>query len=131
MVAYAVKSDGGYIWACKNYDGDVQSDFVAQGYGSLGLMSSVLYSKEGCILTEAAHGTVTRHYRVHLKGGETSTNSIASIFSWTRALYERGRKDKNFQLQTFSRIVEKSVIDCVENGFMTKDLAIAIYNDNK
>jgi len=101
MVAYCVKSDGGYIWACKNYDGDVQSDFVAQGFGSLGLMTSVLYSPEGYILTEAAHGTVTRHFRVHAKGGETSTNSIASIFAWTRGLIERAMIDRNEKLKKF------------------------------
>lgn len=128
MVAYCVKSDGGYVWACKNYDGDVQSDFVAQGYGSLGLMTSVLFSPEGYILTEAAHGTVTRHFRVHQKGGETSTNSIASIFAWSRGLYYRAKIDNNLPLLDFALTLEKSVIKAVEDGFMTKDLAICVYN---
>lgn len=127
MVAYSVKSDGGYIWACKNYDGDVQSDFVAQGYGSLGLMTSVLFTPDNIILTEAAHGTVTRHFRVHQKGGETSTNSIASIFAWTRGLYFRGKKDNNQRLVDFCELMEKSIIQCVEDGFMTKDLSICAY----
>jgi len=105
MVAYCVKSDGGYVWACKNYDGDVQSDFVAQGYGSLGLMTSVLFSPEGYILTEAAHGTVTRHFRVHQKGGETSTNSIASIFAWSRGLHYRAKIDNNEKLLKFAEVL--------------------------
>ncbi len=130
MVAYCVKSEGGYVWACKNYDGDVQSDFVAQGYGSLGLMTSVLMSPEGCVLTEAAHGTVTRHYRVHQKGGETSTNSIASIFAWTRGLFYRANIDKNEALKNFALMLEKSVIQTVEEGNMTKDLAICVHNTN-
>jgi isocitrate dehydrogenase len=130
MVAYCVKSEGGYVWACKNYDGDVQSDFVAQGYGSLGLMTSVLFSPDGHILTEAAHGTVTRHYRVHQKGGETSTNSIASIFAWSRGLYYRSKIDNNLPLLHFAETLESSVIQAVEQGFMTKDLAICVYNTN-
>lgn len=130
MVAYAAKSDGGYVWACKNYDGDVQSDMVAQGYGSLGLMTSVLFSPDGYILTEAAHGTVTRHYRVHQKGGETSTNSIASIYAWTRGLFEKGKKDGNDALKNFAEKLEQSIVKCVEDGFMTKDLAICVYEVN-
>ena len=130
MVAYCVKSEGGYVWACKNYDGDVQSDFVAQGYGSLGLMTSVLFSAEGYYLTEAAHGTVTRHYRVHQKGGETSTNSIASIFAWSRGLHYRAKIDNNEALLKFANTLERSVIQVVEEGFMTKDLAICIYDTN-
>jgi len=130
MVAYATKSDGGYVWACKNYDGDVQSDMVAQGYGSLGLMTSVLFSPDGYILTEAAHGTVTRHYRVHQKGGETSTNSIASIYAWTRGLYYKAKKDNNDQLRRFTEKLEDAVVKCVEDGYMTKDLAICVYETN-
>ena len=130
MVAYSAKSEGGYVWACKNYDGDVQSDMVAQGYGSLGLMTSILFSPDGFILTEAAHGTVTRHYRVHQKGGETSTNSIASIFAWTKGLYYKGKNDTNDELINFSRKLEESIIKCVEDGFMTKDLAICVYDTN-
>jgi len=130
MVAYAVKSEGGYVWACKNYDGDVQSDFVAQGYGSLGLMTSVLFSPDGYVLTEAAHGTVTRHFRFHQKGQETSTNSIASIFAWSRGLYYRAKNDKNEKLKHFAETLEQSVISAVEDGFMTKDLAICVYDDN-
>lgn len=129
MVAYAAKSDGGYVWACKNYDGDVQSDFVAQGYGSLGLMTSVLFSPDGYILTEAAHGTVTRHYREHQKGKETSTNSIASIYAWTRGLYYKAKADKNEELLNFSTKLEESVVKCVEDGFMTKDLSICVYGN--
>ena len=130
MVAYGVKSDGGYVWACKNYDGDVQSDMVAQGYGSLGLMTSVLFSPDGYILTEAAHGTVTRHFRVHQKGGETSTNSIASIYAWTRGLFYKAKKDNNEALKNFSLKLEESIVKCVEDGFMTKDLAICVYDVN-
>jgi isocitrate dehydrogenase len=130
MVAYCAKSEGGYVWACKNYDGDVQSDMVAQGYGSLGLMTSVLFSPDGYILTEAAHGTVTRHYRVHQKGGETSTNSIASIYAWTRGLFYKAKKDKNEELLKFAEVLETSVVKCVEDGFMTKDLAICVYETN-
>ncbi len=131
MVAYSVKSEGGYIWACKNYDGDVQSDFIAQGYGSLGLMTSVLYTPQGYVLTEAAHGTVTRHFRVHMKGGETSTNSIASIFAWTKGLLARAKFDNNLKLRWFAEKLEESVITCVEEGFMTKDLAICVKNVTK
>lgn len=130
MVAYCVKSEGGYVWACKNYDGDVQSDFVAQGYGSLGLMTSVLFSADGYYLTEAAHGTVTRHFRVHQKGGETSTNSIASIFAWSRGLYYRAKLDNNQALLKFAETLEASVIQAVEEGHMTKDLAICVYDTN-
>eukprot|EP01064_Diplonema_japonicum_P009802 TRINITY_DN1724_c0_g1_i3.p1 TRINITY_DN1724_c0_g1~~TRINITY_DN1724_c0_g1_i3.p1 ORF type:complete len:431 (+),score=117.48 TRINITY_DN1724_c0_g1_i3:47-1294(+) len=127
MVAFAIKSDGGYVWACKNYDGDVQSDIVAQGFGSLGLMTSVLLCPDGkTIEAEAAHGTVTRHFRVHQKGGETSTNPIASIFAWTRGLNHRGKLDNNPALQHFAQTLEKVVIETVESGAMTKDLAICI-----
>jgi len=131
MVAYSVKAEGGYVWACKNYDGDVQSDMVAQGYGSLGLMTSVLYSPDGHILTEAAHGTVTRHYRVHMKGGETSTNSIASIFAWSRGLIERARIDNTPDLTEFGLKLEQAVIQCVEDGHMTKDLSICVLGKNE
>ena len=127
MVACAMKWSGKYIWACKNYDGDVQSDTVAQGYGSLGLMTSVLLAPDGKTMeAEAAHGTVTRHYRMHQQGKETSTNPIASIFAWTRGLAHRGKLDGNEKLINFSTILEKVCIDCVENGSMTKDLAILI-----
>jgi len=124
MVAQALKSSGGFIWACKNYDGDVQSDIVAQGYGSLGLMTSVLVCPDGkTIESEAAHGTVTRHYRMHQKGEQTSTNPIASIFAWTRGLAHRAELDKNPELKRFSQQLEKASVDCVESGKMTKDLA--------
>ena len=127
MVACAMKWSGKYIWACKNYDGDVQSDTVAQGYGSLGLMTSVLLAPDGKTMeAEAAHGTVTRHYRMHQQGKETSTNPIASIFAWTRGLAHRGKLDNNDDLIKFSNTLEKVCIDCVENGSMTKDLAILI-----
>ena len=127
MVACAMKWSGKYIWACKNYDGDVQSDTVAQGYGSLGLMTSVLLAPDGKTMeAEAAHGTVTRHYRMHQDGKETSTNPIASIFAWTRGLAHRGKLDGNEDLIKFSTTLEKVCIDCVENGSMTKDLAILI-----
>ena len=127
MVACAMKWSGKYIWACKNYDGDVQSDTVAQGYGSLGLMTSVLLAPDGKTMeAEAAHGTVTRHYRMHQEGKETSTNPIASIFAWTRGLAHRGKLDGNQDLIKFSTTLEKVCIDCVENGSMTKDLAILI-----
>ncbi len=127
MVACAMKWSGKYIWACKNYDGDVQSDTVAQGYGSLGLMTSVLLAPDGKTMeAEAAHGTVTRHYRMHQEGKETSTNPIASIFAWTRGLAHRGKLDGNENLIKFSTTLEKVCIDCVENGSMTKDLAILI-----
>jgi isocitrate dehydrogenase len=127
MVACAMKWSGKYIWACKNYDGDVQSDTVAQGYGSLGLMTSVLLAPDGKTMeAEAAHGTVTRHFRMHQQGKETSTNPIASIFAWTRGLAHRGKLDNNEDLIKFSNTLEKVCIDCVENGSMTKDLAILI-----
>ena len=127
MVACAMKWNGNYIWACKNYDGDVQSDTVAQGFGSLGLMTSALMSPDGkTIETEAAHGTVTRHYKLHLQGKETSTNPIASIFAWARGLYHRGKLDGNEDLKKFVKTLEKVCIATVENGFMTKDLAILI-----
>eukprot|EP00250_Pteridium_aquilinum_P005472 c15556_g1_i1 orf=85-1512(-) len=125
MVAYALKSEGAYVWACKNYDGDVQSDFLAQGFGSLGLMTSVLMCPDGkTIEAEAAHGTVTRHFRVHQKGGETSTNSIASIFAWTRGLGHRAKLDENNKLLDFALKLEAACIETVESGKMTKDLAI-------
>ncbi len=127
MVACAMKWNGNYIWACKNYDGDVQSDTVAQGFGSLGLMSSVLMSPDGkTIEAEAAHGTVTRHYRLHQQGKETSTNPIASIFAWARGLYHRGKLDDNEDLKKFIKILEKICVQTVENGSMTKDLAILV-----
>mgnify|MGYP001414730779 FL=1 len=132
MVACAMKWSGKYIWACKNYDGDVQSDTVAQGYGSLGLMTSVLLAPDGKTMeAEAAHGTVTRHYRMHQEGKETSTNPIASIFAWTRGLAHRGKLDNNEDLIKFSTTLEKVCIDCVENGSMTKDLAILISPSSK
>ena len=127
MVACAMKWNGNYIWACKNYDGDVQSDTVAQGFGSLGLMSSVLMTPDGkTIEAEAAHGTVTRHYRQHQQGKETSTNPIASIYAWARGLYHRGKLDGNEDLKKFVKTLEKVCIETVEKGFMTKDLAILI-----
>ena len=127
MVACAMKWNGAYIWACKNYDGDVQSDTVAQGFGSLGLMTSVLMSPNGKIVeAEAAHGTVTRHYRMHQQGKETSTNPIASIFAWTRGLAHRGKLDGNNELIKFSETLENICIETVESGSMTKDLAILI-----
>jgi isocitrate dehydrogenase len=130
MVAFAVKSNGGFVWACKNYDGDVQSDVVAQGYGSLGLMTSVLLTPDGQIVeAEAAHGTVTRHYREHQKGKETSTNPIASIFAWTQGLKYRGKFDNNQALINFATILEKACVDTVESGHMTKDLAVLIGKD--
>jgi isocitrate dehydrogenase len=132
MVAAAMKWSGGYVWACKNYDGDVQSDIVAQGFGSLGLMSSVLLTPDGKIMeSEAAHGTVTRHYREHQKGRETSTNSIASIFAWTRGLAHRAKLDNNAALAKFSATLEQVCVDTVEAGFMTKDLALLIGPDQK
>ncbi len=132
MVACAMKWSGKYIWACKNYDGDVQSDTVAQGYGSLGLMTSVLLAPDGRTMeAEAAHGTVTRHYRMHQEGKETSTNPIASIFAWTRGLAHRGKLDSNNELIKFSNTLEKVCIDSVENGSMTKDLAILIGPSSK
>ncbi|MFL2819648.1 MAG: NADP-dependent isocitrate dehydrogenase [Alphaproteobacteria bacterium] len=127
MVACALKWSGAFIWACKNYDGDVQSDTVAQGFGSLGLMSSALMTPDGkTVEAEAAHGTVTRHYRLHQKGEETSTNSIASIFAWTRGLAHRAKLDDNKELQSFSNLLEKVCIKTVEKGFMTKDLALLV-----
>ena len=132
MVACAMKWSGKYIWACKNYDGDVQSDTVAQGYGSLGLMTSVLLAPDGRTMeAEAAHGTVTRHFRMHQQGKETSTNPIASIFAWTRGLAHRGKLDANNELIKFANTLEKVCIDCVETGSMTKDLAILIDANQK
>tara|TARA_B100000780_G_C21120463_1_gene453789 strand:+ start:1677 stop:2909 length:1233 start_codon:yes stop_codon:yes gene_type:complete len=131
MVASALKWEGGFVWACKNYDGDVQSDTVAQGFGSLGLMTSVLVTPDGKTLeAEAAHGTVTRHYRQHQEGKATSTNPIASIFAWTRGLAHRGKLDKNDSLVNFSRTLEAVCVDVVESGKMTKDLAICIHGNN-
>lgn len=131
MVACAIKWEGGYLWACKNYDGDVQSDIVAQGFGSLGMMSSVLVCPDGKTLeAEAAHGTVTRHYRMHQKGLPTSTNPIASIFAWTRGLAHRGRLDGNQPLIRFCETLEKVCIQTVESGKMTKDLALCIHGDD-
>jgi isocitrate dehydrogenase len=132
MVASALKWSGGYVWACKNYDGDVQSDIVAQGFGSLGLMTSVLMTPDGKIVeAEAAHGTVTRHYRQHQQGKETSTNSIASIFAWTRGLAHRAKLDNNAELAKFSATLEQVCIDTVESGIMTKDLALLVGPDQK
>ncbi|EPX79076.1 NADP-dependent isocitrate dehydrogenase [Litoreibacter arenae] len=132
MVASAMKWSGGYVWACKNYDGDVQSDTVAQGFGSLGLMTSQLMTPDGKIVeSEAAHGTVTRHYRQHQKGEGTSTNSIASIFAWTGGLKHRAKLDDNSQLLNFAETLEKVVVDTVESGFMTKDLALLVGPDQK
>jgi isocitrate dehydrogenase len=132
MVASALKWSGGYIWACKNYDGDVQSDIVAQGFGSLGLMTSVLLTPDGkTVEAEAAHGTVTRHFREHQKGKETSTNSIASIFAWTRGLAHRAKLDSNADLARFASTLEKVCVDTVEAGFMTKDLALLVGPDQK
>jgi len=132
MVASALKWSGGYVWACKNYDGDVQSDTAAQGFGSLGLMTSVLMTPDGqTVEAEAAHGTVTRHFREHQKGRETSTNSIASIFAWTRGLSHRAKLDGNDDLAKFSATLEKVCIDTVEAGHMTKDLALLVGPDQK
>ena len=132
MVASALKWSGGYIWACKNYDGDVQSDTVAQGFGSLGLMTSVLMTPDGQVVeAEAAHGTVTRHYRQHQKGQQTSTNSIASIFAWTGGLKHRAKLDNNADLLRFSQTLEKVCVDTVEDGWMTKDLALLVGPDQK
>ncbi len=132
MVACAMKWSGKYIWACKNYDGDVQSDTVAQGYGSLGLMTSVLLAPDGKTMeAEAAHGTVTRHFRMHQEGKETSTNPIASIFAWTRGLAHRGKLDNNNELIKFSNTLEQVCVDCVEKGSMTKDLAILVGSSQK
>ena len=132
MVASALKWDGNFIWACKNYDGDVQSDSVAQGFGSLGLMTSVLMTPDGkTVEAEAAHGTVTRHFRNHQQGIETSTNPIASIFAWTRGLQFRGKFDSNNDLIEFTEKLEKTCVSTVENGQMTKDLAVLISKDQK
>lgn len=131
MVASAMKWNGGFVWACKNYDGDVQSDTVAQGFGSLGMMSSVLVTPDGkTVEAEAAHGTVTRHYRQHQQGKETSTNPIASIFAWTRGLMHRGKLDSNEKLIDFCRKLEQVCIETVENDEMTKDLAMLVYGDD-
>jgi len=124
MVAQVLKGSGGLVWACKNYDGDVQSDIVAQGFGSLGLMTSVCVNEDGVMEAEAAHGTVTRHYRVWQKGGSTSTNPIASIFAWTRGLQHRAKLDGNEELMLFGQTLEKAVITAVEHGVFTKDLAM-------
>ncbi|MBF9055794.1 NADP-dependent isocitrate dehydrogenase [Rhodobacterales bacterium HKCCA1065] len=132
MVASALKWSGSYVWACKNYDGDVQSDTVAQGFGSLGLMTSVLMTPDGKIVeAEAAHGTVTRHYRQHQKGEATSTNSVASIYAWTGGLKHRAKLDNNEALLRFAQTLEKTVVDTVEAGFMTKDLALLVGPDQK
>jgi len=129
MVAYCLKSPGGFVWACKNYDGDVQSDIVAQGFGSLGLMTSVLYNPNDIVEAEAAHGTVTRHFRQHQKGQETSTNPIASIFAWTRGLLHRAKLDNNPELKQFCETLESVCIKSIEQGFMTKDLAICVHGE--
>jgi isocitrate dehydrogenase len=130
MVAYAMKSKGGFVWACKNYDGDVQSDSIAQGFGSLGLMTSVLMTEDGkTIEAEAAHGTVTRHYRMHQQGKETSTNPIASIFAWTTGLKYRGQFDGTPDVVAFADTLEKVCVSCVESGKMTKDLALCVHGD--
>jgi isocitrate dehydrogenase len=132
MVASSLKWSGGYVWACKNYDGDVQSDTVAQGFGSLGLMTSVLMTPDGKVVgAEAAHGTVTRHYREHQKGNETSTNSMASVFAWTRGLAHRAKLDDNAELAKFARTLEQVCIDTVESGHMTKDLALLVGPDQQ
>ena len=128
MVALMLKNEGGFMWACKNYDGDVQSDCLAQGFGSLGLMTSILVTPDGAYESEAAHGTVTRHYRRHQKGETTSTNSIASIFAWTRGLIKRGEIDKNQPLIDFCNTLEEVIIQTVRDGDMTKDLAICVQN---
>lgn len=131
MVAFAMKSDGGYVWACKNYDGDVQSDSIAQGFGSLGLMTSVLLNSDGTVFeSEAAHGTVTRHYRLHQAGQETSTNPVASIFAWTRALKKRAEIDNNEDLAAFADKLESVTVSTIEAGYMTKDLALCIHGAN-
>jgi isocitrate dehydrogenase len=131
MVASAIKWKGGFVWACKNYDGDVQSDIVAQGFGSLGLMTSTLVTPDGKTLeAEAAHGTVTRHFRRHQKGEQTSTNPIASIFAWTRGLMHRGKLDDNQDLINFCKTLEEVCIETVEDGKMTKDLALLVFRDD-
>ncbi|HEY6771781.1 MAG TPA: isocitrate/isopropylmalate family dehydrogenase, partial [Solirubrobacterales bacterium] len=130
MVAAALKWEGGYVWACKNYDGDVQSDTVAQGFGSLGLMTSVLMTADGkTVEAEAAHGTVTRHFRLHQKGEPTSTNPIASIFAWTRGLEARGRMDETPEVSEFAETLERVCVETVESGKMTKDLALLVGPD--
>jgi isocitrate dehydrogenase len=130
MVAAALKWSGGYVWACKNYDGDVQSDTVAQGFGSLGLMTSVLMTPDGSVVeAEAAHGTVTRHYRQHQQGKETSTNSTASSFAWTRGLAHRAKLDNNAELAKFADTLEKVTVDTIQEGKMTKDLALLVGPD--
>ena len=130
MVAAALKWEGGYVWACKNYDGDVQSDTVAQGYGSLGLMTSVLMTPDGqTVEAEAAHGTVTRHFRQHQQGKPTSTNPIASIFAWTRGLSHRGRMDETPEVTQFAETLERVCVETVEEGKMTKDLALLVGGD--
>jgi isocitrate dehydrogenase len=132
MVASSLKWSGGYVWACKNYDGDVQSDTIAQGFGSLGLMTSVLMTPDGKVMeAEAAHGTVTRHYRQHQKGEQTSTNSVASIFAWTRGLGHRAKLDDNPALASFARTLEKVAVETVEDGYMTKDLAVLVGANQK
>jgi isocitrate dehydrogenase len=129
MVAAALKWEGGYVWACKNYDGDVQSDTVAQGFGSLGLMTSVLMTPDGTVEAEAAHGTVTRHFRQHQQGKPTSTNPIASIFAWTRGLEHRGRLDGTPDVSEFAQTLERVCVETVESGKMTKDLALLVGDD--
>ena len=130
MVAAAIKWSGGFVWACKNYDGDVQSDTIAQGFGSLGLMTSVLMTPDGnTVEAEAAHGTVTRHYRQHQAGQETSTNSAASIFAWTNGLRHRAKLDDNRQLAEFATVLEKVTVGTIEASFMTKDLALLVGPD--
>jgi len=132
MVAAALKWEGGYVWACKNYDGDVQSDTVAQGFGSLGLMTSVLMSPDGnTVEAEAAHGTVTRHFRQHQQGKPTSTNPIASIFAWTRGLHHRGRMDETPDVERFADTLERVCVQTVEDGKMTKDLALLVGGDQE
>jgi isocitrate dehydrogenase len=131
MVAAALKWAGGYVWACKNYDGDVQSDTVAQGFGSLGLMTSVLMTPDGTVEAEAAHGTVTRHYRMHQQGKPTSTNPIASIFAWTRGLEHRGKLDQTPAVVEFAETLERVCVETVESGRMTKDLALLVGSDQE
>ena len=132
MVAAALKWSGGFVWACKNYDGDVQSDTVAQGFGSLGLMTSVLMTPDGkTVEAEAAHGTVTRHYRLHQQGKETSTNPIASIYAWTRGLFYRGQFDDTPEVVNFAQALESVCVSTVEQGFMTKDLALLVSPDQR
>ena len=132
MVAAALKWEGGYVWACKNYDGDVQSDTVAQGFGSLGLMTSVLMTPDGnTVEAEAAHGTVTRHFRQHQQGNPTSTNPIASIFAWTQGLSHRGRMDATPEVSEFAQTLERVCVETVESGMMTKDLALLIGSDQE